>query len=77
MAGTEFVGRPHLAGMRSRVVGSIVAAVGWLVFVLLYAGFWAESFTLFQSVMIFFISVIILLGLLGILWASWGMRWVR
>ncbi|MGQ0797955.1 MAG: hypothetical protein ACT4OI_08870 [Methanobacteriota archaeon] len=77
MAESEFMGRPHLAGMRSRVVGSIVAGVGWLVFILLYAGFWADRFTLFQSVVIFFISVIIVLGMLGILWASWGMRWAR
>jgi hypothetical protein len=78
MAGSEYAERRVWGtGMRSRVVGTIAAGVGWLVFVLLFAGFWAVNFTLFQNVIIFFVTLVILLGLLGIIWASWGLRWVR
>jgi hypothetical protein len=59
---------------RARVVASIIGPVAWLSFTLLYVGFWAHGFTLFQSVIVILVSVIILAGLMGALWASWGMR---
>jgi hypothetical protein len=59
---------------RARVVASILGPVAWLSFTLLYVGFWAQGFTLFQSVIVVLVSVIILAGLMGALWASWGMR---
>jgi hypothetical protein len=59
---------------RARVVASIIGPVAWLSFTLLYVGFWAKGFTLFQSVIVIFVSVIILAGVMGALWASWGMR---
>ncbi|HKZ90232.1 MAG TPA: hypothetical protein VJ300_08260 [Thermoplasmata archaeon] len=70
--------RQHgVGGMRSRVAASIVAGVGWLVFILLFAAFWASPFTFFQNLVIFFVSIILVLGLLGVMWAMWGMRWAR
>ena len=59
---------------RARVVASILGPVAWLSFTLLYVGFWAQGFTLFQSVIVILVSVIILAGLMGALWASWGLR---
>jgi len=59
---------------RVRIVASILGPVAWLSFTLLYVGFWAQGFTLFQSVIVILVSVIILAGLMGALWASWGMR---
>lgn len=59
---------------RARVVASILGPVAWLSFTLLYVGFWAQGFTLFQSVIVILVSAIILAGLMGALWASWGMR---
>jgi hypothetical protein len=59
---------------RARVVASILGPVAWLSFTLLYVGFWAQGFTLFQSVIVILVSVIVLAGLMGALWASWGIR---
>jgi hypothetical protein len=59
---------------RARIVASILGPVAWLSFTLLYVGFWAQGFSLFQSVIVILVSVIILAGLMGALWASWGMR---
>jgi hypothetical protein len=66
--------REHEMPPRARVVGSILGPVAWLSFTLLYVGFWAQGFTLFQSVIVILVSVIILAGLMAALWASWGMR---
>ena len=60
--------------MRWRVSASILLITGWLAFILLFAAFWAVGFTLFQNIMIGFVSLIVLIGSLAALWAAWGMR---
>ncbi len=60
--------------LRARIVVSILGPVAWLCFTLLYVGFWAKGFSLFQSVIVILVSIIVLAGLMGALWASWGMR---
>jgi hypothetical protein len=62
---------------RARIVASILGPVAWLCFTLLYVGFWAQGFSLFQSVIVILVSVILLAGVMGALWASWGMRYRR
>ncbi len=57
-----------------RIVLSIVLPTVWLSFTLLYVGFWAPSFSLFQSVIVVLVSVIVLAGVLGAAWASFGLR---
>ncbi len=66
-------GRPW-RGMRWRVSATILFITAWLAFILLYAAFWAGGFTLFQSIMIGFVSIIVLGGSIAALWAAWGMR---
>ncbi len=61
-------------GMRWRTSLTIILGTAWLVFILLYAGFWAGHFDLFQNIVIFFVSLVILLGGIAAVWASWGMR---
>ena len=65
---------PMLRGLRSRVAASILLGVGWLSFVLLYAAFWAGGYSLFQSIAIILVSMLVLAGVLGAMWATWGMR---
>lgn len=68
----------HMApGMRWRSLVSIVVVFGWLVFILLFAGFWADRFSLFQDIVIFFASIVVAIGIMGVMWAAWGMRWMR
>lgn len=63
-----------MQGLRLRVAASILLFVGWLSFVLLYAAFWAGGYSLFQSIVIVLVSLLVLAGILGAMWASWGMR---
>jgi hypothetical protein len=60
-----------------RVAGSILLGAGWLSFVLLYAAFWVDGYSLFQSIVIVLVSMLVLAGVLGAMWASWGMRFAR
>lgn len=63
-----------MAGMRWRSVASIIIAFGWVVFILLFAGFWSGGFNLFQNIVVFFASIVVALGILAAMWAGWGMR---
>lgn len=61
-------------GMRWGVLLSIIGPIAWLCFTLLYVAFWAQGFTLFQSVILILVSLLVLGGILGTAWAAWGMR---
>ncbi|MGI0148358.1 MAG: hypothetical protein ACREDF_02340 [Thermoplasmata archaeon] len=63
-----------MQGLRWRSIASIIIVFGWVIFILLFAGFWADRFTLFQNIVIFFASVVASIGLLAVMWAAWGMR---
>ena len=76
VTGSTMAGHPRMTDLPSqgRIVASILLPVAWLSFTLLYVGFWAYGFTLFQSVIVILVSAIILAGTMGSVWASWGMR---
>lgn len=66
-----------MSGLRWRIIVTTLIGTGWLVFVLLYAGFWSQGFSLFQNLVIFFASLIAALGIISALWVSYGFRFGR
>jgi len=66
-----------MRGLHVRVAASILLGVGWLSFVLLYAAFWSGGYSLFQSIVIVLVSLLVLAGVLGAMWATWGMRFAQ
>jgi hypothetical protein len=74
-AWTTGMPRRMMTGMRWRTTTSIVIGFGWVVFILLFAGFWSGGFSIFQNIMIFFASIVTAIGILATIWAGWGMRW--
>jgi hypothetical protein len=66
-----------LGGLRRRIVASIAATVAWLSLTLLYVAFWAHNFSLFQSIVVIVVSLLILSGVLLAAWISYGMRFGR
>jgi hypothetical protein len=63
--------------LRRAVVASIAAAVAWISFTLLYVAFWAHGFSLFQSIVVIVVSLVILVGIGAAVWVSFGLRWAR
>jgi hypothetical protein len=59
-------------GLRWRSAATLLGSVAWLSFTLLYVGFWATGFTVFQSVIVILVSILILGGVLGALWTLRG-----
>lgn len=62
----------HAGGIRWRIIASILVPVAWISFTLLYVGFWASGFTLFQSIIIILVSLLVLAGVMGVVWVSAG-----
>ena len=59
-------------GMRWAILLSILGPVAWLCFTLVYVGFWAQGFTLFQSIVVILTSLIALAGVMGAAWTWYG-----
>jgi hypothetical protein len=67
----------NFRSLRVSIVASILGPALWLSFTLLYVGFWAKGFSLFQSVIVILVSIIVLAGMMAALWASFGLQQPR
>lgn len=65
------------SGLGPRVVVSIIVFFGWLVFTILHLAFWASSFTVYQNIAIVLAALLIGIAILGSVWASWGMKFMK
>jgi hypothetical protein len=63
-----------LGALRRRVVLSIGACAAWVSLTLLYVAFWAHGFSLFQSIVVVLVSLVVLTAVLLGAWASYGLR---
>jgi hypothetical protein len=63
--------------IRWAVVTSIAAAAAWISFTLLYVAFWAPGFSLFQSIVVIVVSLVLLAAVMAATWVSFGMRWAH
>ena len=66
--------KDEMKGLRWRVSLSILIGVGWLVFLLLWLFFYASAYSWEKNLAIFLLSLLIIVGILGISWAFWGLR---
>ncbi len=64
--------KPGLSGARWRVLLSVLGPITWLVFTLLYVGFWATGFSLFQDIIVLLVSVLLLGGVMAGAWITSG-----
>jgi hypothetical protein len=64
-------------GFSWRIAATIMLGVIWLSFLILWLIFWAGDFDVYQNLAIVFVSIIVVIGLLGAMWASWGLRYAR
>jgi hypothetical protein len=64
-------------GFGWRVGASILIAFGWLIFILIYAGFFSFRFSLFQNIIVTLASIVAGIMVLGLGWSSYGQRHTR
>jgi high-affinity Fe2+/Pb2+ permease len=67
------------SGMVWRIVGTILVFTAFLVGSLIYVGFYASSYDLFQKIIVVLVAFILATATVAIMWVSWaGCRgWMR
>ncbi len=58
-------------GPMAPVYLSILGIIVWLVFILFYALYWSNGFSLFQNVIVTIVSLAITGLLIGLMWLVW------
>jgi len=66
--------KKEMKGLGWRVALSILVGVGWLVFLILWLFFYANNYAWEKNFAIFLLSILVIVGILGIPWAAWGLR---
>jgi hypothetical protein len=61
-------------GLGWRVSLSIIVGVSWLVFVILWLFFYAGEYSWEKNFAIVLLSILVIIGILGIPWTIWGMK---
>ncbi|HEY9246829.1 MAG TPA: hypothetical protein VIO11_08290 [Candidatus Methanoperedens sp.] len=62
-------------GLESRVIVSIIVFFGLLIFAIIYVAFIPTSLSLFQQIAIILVAILVATAILGVMWASWGIRY--
>jgi hypothetical protein len=70
----EIENRETPPGLALRVAISIMVFFGLLIFAIIYAAFFASSFSLFQQIAIILVALLMGIAILGVMWASWGIN---
>jgi hypothetical protein len=65
-------GTNETEGLAWRISLSILVAVGWLVFLLVWLFFYANQYPWEKNVAVLLLSLLILVGILGVPWAYWA-----
>ena len=61
-------------GLASRIAISVVVGVAWLVFLIIFFAFYAESFSIYRNLAIFIASILVVGAILGPMWIYWGIK---
>jgi len=46
-----------------------------LIFAIIYVAFFPSSFSLFQKIAIILVAILVAITVLGVMWASWGIKY--
>jgi ABC-type tungstate transport system substrate-binding protein len=65
-------GRSVLHGLKMRMVATLGLLVGGLVWILLYAAFWAGRFNWFQNLAIIGSTLLVVPVVVVAMWVAWG-----
>jgi len=61
-------------GFKSRVIISIVIPLALMIFLIIWFYYYADTFNIYQNFAIFLVSILVVGGLMGAIWAPWGMK---
>ena len=62
-------------GFRWRILNSIIIPLLAMIFLIIWFWFYAEPYEWFQSVAVILITLLVMGGILGAMWARWGTKY--
>lgn len=65
---------PRLASLRTGITATIVGAMIWFAFIVLFLAFYAGGLDFWQKAAVFLASAAIVGGAIGVYWARWALR---
>ena len=65
-------GRRMIAGLKIRIAATFALAIGGVVWLLLYAAFWAGRFAWFQNLAVILSTLLVVPALIIAMWILWG-----
>lgn len=64
-----------MPGMGWRVALSIICFFALIAFLVLWLFFHADAYTVYQNIAVIVVSILVFIGVMGAVWAMWGMRY--
>jgi len=61
-------------GFKTRVIISIFIPFVLMIFLIIWFYFYADNFNIYQNFAVFLVSILVVGGVLGAMWAPWGMK---
>lgn len=63
----------HTLSISSSIIGTIIAAVAWFVFIVLFLAFYAGGFDFWQKLAVFLASAAVVGGAIAVFWTNWAL----
>jgi len=63
-----------MSSLGSRVAGTVIVGVCWLVFVLLFLTFFSGNYDFWQNLAILIVSVVVATGAVAVIWIKWALK---
>lgn len=63
------------SGMAWRGIASLFVLLAWVVFIVLFALWWAPSLDLFQNIVVLIGSLVAAFIVVGLMWMAYGMKY--
>jgi uncharacterized membrane protein YqjE len=60
-----------IAHLRGRMIVTIVLPIVTLLFLIIWFFFQADRYTIYQNIAIFFVAILFMGGVLGVIWSHW------
>ncbi|TET91986.1 MAG: hypothetical protein E3J35_00545 [Methanomassiliicoccales archaeon] len=64
----------EIGGFKARLIASIIVPFGLMIFLVLWLFFYAVDFDIYQNIAINIVSILVMVGILGVVWKSWGWK---
>ena len=63
-----------ISGFRWRIITSIILPFAAIIFLIIWFWYYAEPYSVWQNIAILLVTLLALGGILGAIWARWGMK---